>query len=181
MTTNTGHASRNTMPVGAQGPSRRTKCHHLYVSTYNRLVFAAYQGESAIPIDQLQGIPRGLHQLLPLEGITVNLLFYKVFLKHIGCTPSLCESFRSISISDFPSFELPGRLVTLRAAPTFVAASSLRVITRVSACGRSEATLSSSVPCRCFDALWRGAAAKLAGVATLDRVGATLTRGTPSG
>jgi hypothetical protein len=33
-------------------------------------------------------VPRGLHQHLLLKSITVNLLFYKVFLKHIGCTPS---------------------------------------------------------------------------------------------
>ena len=45
------------MNVEAQEPSRRTKCHHLYVSTYNCLVFAADRGEQATPMDRLQGIP----------------------------------------------------------------------------------------------------------------------------
>ena len=38
--------------------------------------------------DRPWSVPQGLHQHLLLKSIAVNLLFYKVFLKHIGCTPS---------------------------------------------------------------------------------------------
>ena len=129
------------MNVEAQEPSRRTKCHHLYVSTYNCLVFAADRGEQATPMDRLQGNPSGLRRLLPLKGTAANLLFCRVFSKHIGCTPSPSDLPYLLSAEGHALRGLPRGFVTHCPARTFVSAQRPSAGIWIWDCGRRQATL----------------------------------------
>ena len=149
------------MDVGAQDPERRTECHHLYVSTYNCLVFAAYQGEPATPVDRLQGIPLGLHRLLPLKGIAVNLLFYRVFLKHIGCTPNPFDLTGLFNVAGRVLCGLPRELVTYCRARTFAdALKPWRAAIWISECRRTQPTFICRLQVLARTVLWCGGGAR---------------------
>jgi hypothetical protein len=95
-----------------------------------------------------------------LRGITVNLLFYKVFLKHIGCTPSLSDPSRSISFGDRAVCGLLRQFVTYRCATSLGAALSPMANTSLSGCVRMQVTLIQRRQARNWTALWRDALAR---------------------